>query len=52
MHRVGTVKIAITSHEVVHVRALFLEVLPIISRKTRVIGLILLLPDVTGYPRS
>ena len=44
MYRDGTVKIAISSHKVVHVRVLFLEVLQIISRKTQAIGLILVIP--------
>ena len=36
MHWDRTVEIAITSHKVVHVRVLFLEVLQISSRKTQV----------------
>ena len=40
----GTVKITITSHEVVHIRVLFLEVLQIINRKTQAIGLIKRIP--------
>ena len=44
MHLDRTVKIAITSHEVVHVRVLFLKVLQRISRKTQVIGVIILIP--------
>ena len=43
MHWNGTVKIAISSHKVVHSRVLFLEVLQIINRKTKAIGLILLI---------
>ena len=40
----GTVKIAITSHEVVHIIVLFLEVLQIVNGKTQAIGLINLIP--------
>lgn len=43
MHWNGTVKIAISSHKVVHSRVLFLEVLQIINRETQAIGLVLLM---------
>lgn len=49
-----TVEIAITSHKVVHVRVLFLEVLQISSRKTQVIFVIILIPRRSHliYPRE
>ena len=52
MHRDRTVKIAISSHEVVHVRVLFLEVLQITSRNTQGIGLILLIPGRSHFTRE